>query len=268
MTDPMDPKPTANQGPSRRDALRAGATTAIALALRPVRALAGPTVDDILAGIDRNLVFESRTSTLTMTVEGDKRARSFEMLSYGRGTTDSAMEYLAPARDKGTRMLKLGDELWMYMPSVDKVQKISGHMLRQGMMGSDISYEDMMASTELRKLYSAKVAGEEAVGGRPCWKLEMTARDSSISYPKRFSWVDQELYIPIQQQLFAVSGMLLKTWVMKDIKDFPGGRRFPTRMEVVDELKKTSKTILSFRDLSFGVALPEEVFSQRWLERK
>lgn len=229
---------------------------------------AAPSVDDILGGIDRNMVFESRTSVLTMTVDGDKRSRSFEMQSYGRGTTDSAMEYLAPAREKGTRMLKLGDELWMYMPSVDKVQKISGHMLRQGMMGSDISYEDMMASTELRKLYSATLSGSETVEGRPCWKLEMLALDSSISYPKRYSWVDQELSIPLKQELFAVSGMLLKTWKMSDIREFPGGRRFPARMEVVDELKKSSRTTLSFRDLQFGVALPDEVFSQRWLERK
>ena len=93
--------------------------------------------------MDKNLTFEARRARMVMTVEG-RRTRSFEMVSYGRGEEDSAMEYVAPARDKNTKMLKLGDELWMYLPGVDRVQKISGHMLRQGMMGSDFSYEDIL----------------------------------------------------------------------------------------------------------------------------
>ena len=226
-----------------------------------------PTVDEILAAIDKNMVFESRTSVMTMTVVGSKRTRSFEIQSYGRGKDDSAMEYLAPAREKGTRMLKLKDDLWMYMPTVDKTQKISGHMLRQGMMGSDISYEDMMASSEMRSMYAAKIAGVDVIEGRPAWKVEMTARDETVAYPKRISWIDKELFIPVKQELYAVSGMLLKTCLMLDIKTFEG-RQFPTKMVIRDELKKDSSTTLEFKELKFGVDLPGEVFGMRWLERK
>lgn len=231
------------------------------------QAAGAPTAEQLLATMDRNLTFESRRSRIAMTVQG-RRTREYEIVSFARGQEDTALEYLAPAREKGTRMLKLGGELWIYLPAVDKVQKISGHMLRQGMMGSDVSYEDLMASRELRKLYQSRVTGEGVVDGRPCWKLEMLARDDSVSYPKRITCVDKELAIPVRQELYALSGMLLKIWTMSDIRQFEGGRRYPAKMTIEDTIRKESVTRLEFKELSFGVPLENEVFSLRWLERK
>jgi outer membrane lipoprotein-sorting protein len=241
----------------------------VLLSLTAFSALAeGPplTAEQLLDKMDKNLTFESRRTRTVMTVEG-RRSRTYEMVSYGRGEEDAAIEYVSPPRDKGTRMLKLGDELWIYLPGVDRVQKISGHMLRQGMMGSDVSYEDLMSSSEMRKRYEAKILGEETVDGRKCWKLEMKARDDSVSYPRRVSWIDQETFIPVRQELFALSGMLLKTWTMSDVKEFPGGRRFPTKMTVQDNVKKESVTRVEFKDIQFGVELQNEIFALRWLER-
>lgn len=225
------------------------------------------TAEQLLDKIDKNLTFESRRSRMVMTVEG-RRTRTYEMISYGRGEDDGAVEYVAPARDKGTRMLKLGGELWLYLPGIDRVQKISGHMLRQGMMGSDVSYEDMLSSREMRKRYEAKILGEDTLEGRKCWKLEMKAKDDSVSYPRRVSWIDQETFIPIKQELFALSGMLLKTWTMSDVKEFPGGRKFPTKMTVQDHVRKESVTRIEFKEMQFGVELEKEIFSLRWLERR
>jgi len=226
-----------------------------------------PTAEQLLDAMDRNLTFESRSSRIVMTVEG-RRTRSYEIVSYGRGQEDTAMEYLSPPREKGTRMLKLGGELWIYLPAVDRVQKISGHMLRQGMMGSDVSYEDLMASRELRAMYRAAVTGEGQVEGRACWKLELVAVDATVSYPKRVSWVDRQTYLPLKQELYALSGMLLKTWTMSDPRQYEGGRIYPGRMVIQDQVKKDSVTRIEFKELKFGVPLEKEVFTLRWLERK
>ncbi len=226
-----------------------------------------PSADELLDAMDKNLTFEARKTRTIMTVEG-RRTRTYEMVSYGRGEEDAAIEYVSPPRDKGTRMLKLGDELWIYLPGADRVQKISGHMMRQGMMGSDVSYEDMMASREMRERYDAKVTGESTHDDRPCWTLELKAKDDTVTYPRRVTCVDKATLIPLKQELYAQSGMLLKTWTMSDVKPFPGGRQFPTRMEVRDHVKKDSVTRMEFRDIEFDVAYPKEVFSLRWLERK
>lgn len=231
------------------------------------RAEAPPTAEALLAKMDGNLTFESRKVRMVMTVAG-RRTRSFEIVSYGRGEHDAVMEYLSPAREKGTKMLKLGDELWIYMPTVERVQKLSGHMLRQGMMGGDLSYEDLMSSTETRESYTAEVTGEGVVDGRPCWKLQMTAKDDTVTYPRRISCVDKVTYIPLEQELYALSGMLLKTWRMSDVKEYPGGRRFPMKMTVEDHVRKESVTTIEFKEIEFGIEFPREIFSLRWLERR
>ena len=226
-----------------------------------------PTAEQLLGGIDENLTFESRTSTVTMTVKTARRTRSYEMRTYGRGASEAAIEYLAPVRDKGTRILRKSGEVWMYLPSVERTQKISGHMLREGMMGSDVSYEDMTSASSWRDAYQATVEGEDTIDGRRCYKMVMVANDESITYPKRVAWVDAETKIPIRQELYAVSGMLVKTWTMTDVREYEGGRRFPSTMKISDALQAGSETVLELTDITFGVALEDEVFSVRWLER-
>ena len=87
-----------------------------------------------------------------------------------------------------------------------------------------------------------------------------------MSYPRRLVWVDQATSIPLKQELYALSGMLLKVWTMSDVKAF-GGRQFPTRMVVEDKVQQNSRTELVFENMSFAVPLEGEVFSLRWLER-
>lgn len=224
------------------------------------------TVAELLDKIDANMTYDTRESYVTMTVTKADRVKVYKMHSYGRGQTEAAIEYLEPARDKGTKMLKNGDDLWMWLPSVEKTQKISGHMLRQGMMGSDMSYEDLMDAAKWRASYSGVVAGEETIDGRKCWKVQLTANTPDVSYPKRTVWVDEVAYIPVKQQLFALSGTLLKSWTMSDIRTV-GTRQFPFRMTVIDEVQTGSKTEVQFDKVTFAVPLQTEIFSTRWLER-
>jgi outer membrane lipoprotein-sorting protein len=235
----------------------------------PVAEAAGlPSADELLGAIDANMTFETRTATVTMTVIQEGRQRVYVMRSMSRGLDQAATEYLEPARDKGTKMLRLGQDVWTYLPSVERTQKISGQMLRQGLMGSDLSYEDMMGSSKWRDDYTAVVTGAETLGGIPCWRVEMNAKNTAVAYPKRVAWVAQDSKIPVRQELYALSGMLLKQWDMGGVQTYPGGRQFPTRMVIIDKLKKDSMTILSMSDMKFGVSLEAEVFSTRWLERR
>jgi outer membrane lipoprotein-sorting protein len=108
-------------------------------------------------------------------------------------------------------MLKLEDQLWIYSPSTDRTIQISGHMLRQSMMGSDLSYEDMMDDRKITEIYDAAIIGKENIDGRETWVMELNARMSDVAYQKRKMWVDIERYVPLREELFARSGQLLET---------------------------------------------------------
>jgi len=226
-----------------------------------------PTADELMKAMDANLQYDTRTSTSTMVVDDGRRPRTYKMVTYGRGQDEAAIEYVLPERDKGTKMLKQGDQLWLYLPRSERVQKISGHMMRQGMMGSDVSYEDLMSSDSFDEQYSARVTGAEQIEGRKCWRLEADAKDDTVTYPKRIMWIDAETLMPLKQELFALSGMKMKTWTMGDIREVEG-RQVAYKMVIADELKQGSKTVITVDDVTFGVELEAEVFSRRWLERR
>ena len=228
---------------------------------------ADPSADELLAAVDNNMISAARSADLEMTVVKGKRTKVYAMDSFSRGEDEAAIAFRAPARDKGTKMLKRGGELWMYMPSIEKIQKISGHMLRQSLMGSDLSYEDILEATKLQELYTAQVTGSETIDGRTCWKLELTANDTTVADPRRVSWIDQEHRVPVKEELYALSGTLLKTWSLSEVQTFADGRQFPTRWVVEDKLRAGSQTSLIFQSLDFEVALEDEIFNQRWLER-
>ena len=121
-------------------------------------------------------------------------------------------------------------------------------MLRQGMMGSDISYEDMMESSSWLDAYNAEVTGSESAEGYDCWVIELTAKSDDVAYPKRKVWTDKVTLIPVKQELYAVSGVLLKTWLMTDIQEVEG-RQYPTRMVIDDALQQGSKTEMRFTEM-------------------
>ena len=104
------------------------------------------------------------------------------------------------------------------------------------------------------------------IDGRKHWKLEATAKDSSVSYPKRIIWIDDGYRIPTKQELYALSGLLLKTWGMSDIKQVDG-KNVPMKMVISDELKKGSSTTIVTESITFDIPLQDQIFSRRWLER-
>ena len=119
----------------------------------------------------------------TMTVHGKRSSRVITSKSWSAGNKKSFTEYLSPAEEKKEiKMLKLEKQLWIYSPSTDRTIQISGHMLRQSVMGSDLSYEDMMDDRKLTDIYSAKVTGNEKIGDRNTWVLSLTAKVEDVAY--------------------------------------------------------------------------------------
>ncbi|MBW1814508.1 MAG: outer membrane lipoprotein-sorting protein, partial [Deltaproteobacteria bacterium] len=102
-----------------------------------VQALTG---DEILKNIDKNMVVDQALSVTKMIVHGRSGTRMIRSRVWQKGKDKSFVEYLSPAREKGKKMLKLGDKLWNYTPEPnDRIITIAGHLLRQSVMGSDLS---------------------------------------------------------------------------------------------------------------------------------
>ncbi len=178
--------------------------------------------DEILKKVDENMFSKTRIVESRMVIHGSRETRSVDSKSWQSGTDESYTEFLAPARERGTKMLKLQDMLWEYSPSTDRTIMISGHLLRQSVMGSDLSYEDMMDDPHLPHMYSASVSSQDTLEGRECWVLDLKATKEDIAYDHRRVWVDKTRYVLLRENLYAKSGKLLKTIEVREVMKAQG----------------------------------------------
>jgi outer membrane lipoprotein-sorting protein len=220
-----------------------------------------PTGAEVLALVDKASIADNRMIEAEMTVHARRESRTMGMKAWIQGDSQSFTEYLYPPREAGTKMLKLGDELWTYSPSTDRVIKISGHMLRQSVMGSDLSYEDMMEDRRLQDIYDAEVTGEDTCLERDCWKLTLTANVTDAAYYTRELWVDKSRHIVLKENRFGKSGTLLKTTEVREVQRL-SGRWVATQAVFKDALKGGDGTEFAIKSIEFDVKIPEELFTR------
>ncbi len=230
-----------------------------------VAAQGQPGAESILEMVDRNLSSRNRIMEASMTIRGKRITRTLTMRSYSEGTKRAFTEYLSPAAEKGTKMLKLEGQLWIYTPAADRIIQISGQLLRQSVMGSDLSYEDMMDDRTLAEVYESKLLGSEKVGDRNTWIIELKARVADLAYHSQKLWVDDQWYVPLKQELYAKSGQLLKRTESGDVKQVQG-RWFPHSFVFKDMLKQGDGTEFKITRISFDQNIPEYIFSKASLK--
>jgi outer membrane lipoprotein-sorting protein len=246
--------------------MRSMAWAVVLLAIAASVGAQSPSSDAILARVDANIGSDNKVTLARMVVEGRGVTRTVELRSWIRGTRESFTEYLAPPRDRGTKMLKLGDQLWTYFPESDRTIRISGHMLRQSVMGSDLSYEDLMEDPRLGEAYTARLAGEETHGDRPCWVLELTAKEPGIAYQSRKVWVDKTHDVALREDRFAKGGKLLKTTDVLAVERMNG--RWVAKAVVFKDVLKTGRgTRFEIETIEFNASIPDYTFSKAMLRK-
>lgn len=221
---------------------------------------AQPSGKEILDKIDANMSSETRYVKSKMVIHGPRSSRTVESESWASDKS-AFTEYLAPAREQGTKMLKLEDKLWIFSPSTDRTIQISGHMLRQSVMGSDLSYEDMMDDKKLSEVYEAVVVGSETIGETDCWVVEMNATIPEVAYQMRKLWVDKNRNIPLKEELYAKSGKLLKMTELTNITRH-GSRWYPGKITFKDMLKQGAGTEFIVDEIKFDVEIPDHLLTK------
>ena len=225
-----------------------------------------PDGNEILKKIDNNMTSDTKVVTSKMVIHGRRGSRTVVSKSYIEGVDKSYTEYLSPPREKGTKMLKLEDQLWTYSPKTDRTIRISGHMLRQSVMGSDLSYEDMMEDPKLHNLYEAKIIDEGTHDGRECWILELTAKRENSAYHSRKLWVDKKRYLALKENRYARSGKLLKSAEISDVHR-QDNRWVPMKMVFKDELKRGKGTEFIIDTIKFNIPIQNHIFTKAMLRR-
>ncbi|MDY0150950.1 MAG: outer membrane lipoprotein-sorting protein [Candidatus Cloacimonas sp.] len=225
-----------------------------------------PNAAGILSAIDKNMTSGSSKSSTRMVINAKRSSRSVESVNYAQGTDKFYTEYTAPPREKGTKMLKVGSNLWIFNPGTDRTIQISGNMLKQSVMGSDLSYEDFMEDTKLTEAYSATVDGEITYDKRDCWTMTLIAKQKDLAYHTRKLYVDKERYVVLYERLYAKSGKLLKSIKSSNVAKI-GSRWYPRYILFKDELKEGKGTEYFIDSIQFDLAIPAATFTKAKLKK-
>ena len=226
------------------------------------------TVDEVLDKMEENENAATSRIAMTMTViDAGGRETVSKLISYSADKGDkSLMEYVAPARIKGMKILTLndGDDIWFYSPRTGRVRKIAGNQKNQSVNNSDFSYEDMSTS-DRREDYTCTLLPDTATGGVDCYSIEMTSKSGDISYSRVVFYVDKKTNLPVEGHYFDEKGTLWKKLFMKN----PGkvGNYWNAEVIEMHNVLKGSRTIMKTTRVEYDIDLDREMFSERSLKR-
>ncbi|MDZ4253264.1 MAG: outer membrane lipoprotein-sorting protein [Sulfuritalea sp.] len=213
----------------------------------------------ILKKVDRNLEPESYEMLRKLiNVEPDGRKKEFVLYSVKKGRDKIVALFLAPQSDKGRATLRLGDNMWLYIPEVGKPMRITS---LQSVTGGVFNNADI-----LRIDYTVEYDVEAATEEKDRYLLNLKAKTNEVAYDKLKMWVDKKTLLPIDIECYAASGMLIKTLRFKDTKDFGGGIRRPATIETDSPLYKDHKSVMLYANIKKR-DFPDEVFSLNYLPR-
>ncbi|WP_321328736.1 outer membrane lipoprotein-sorting protein [uncultured Ilyobacter sp.] len=226
--------------------------------------LFGITAEEILERVDYNMTPSSIKYSGEMIIHKKNKKFVKNMKIQAVGKDLAFIEFTSPPRDKGTKYLRNGENLWIFLPKADRTVKISGHMLRQNMMGSDISYEDQTDRSHLTDLYTSKILEESDNS----YILELVAREGEdTAYYKRVIEVEKKNYILIKSEMYALSGKLLKVFYVDDAM-WIGDRYYITKFRMEDKIKEDSYTEIISNNIIIDPDIPKSIFTLKNLERR
>ena len=193
----------------------------------------------LLKQIDRNLNPESfEMYRKLINVEPDGRKKEFVLFSVKKGMDKIAALFLEPASERGRSTLRVGENMWLYIPNVGKPIRITS---LQSVIGgvfnnSDILQLDYAAEYDVLKVDES---GSE-------YLLFLKAKTKTVAYDRLTMWADKNKKLPTKIECRTEADMLIKTLYFKQVKDFGGGTVRPSYLETDSPLYKGYKSIMIF----------------------
>jgi outer membrane lipoprotein-sorting protein len=236
-----------------RNAIKLVLTLALLFAL-PAHALDG---EALLRQVDRNLNPESYESYRKLiNIEPDGRKKEYVLFSVKKGTDKLAALFISPASEKGRSTLRLGDNMWLYIPGVGKPIRITS---LQSVVGGVFNNSDI-----LQLDYAAEYSVESVEEAGDQYLLHLKAKTKTVAYDRIRLWADQKKLLPTRIECLTEADMLIKTIHFKEIKDFGGGIVRPSVIETDSPLFQGYRSVMIFAGIKERT-LKDEVFTQTFM---
>jgi len=193
----------------------------------------------LLQQVDRNLNPESYESyRKIVNIEPDGKRKEYTYFTVKKGKDKIAGLFLTPASEKGRSTLRLGDNMWLYIPNVGKPVRITS---LQSVVGGVFNNADI-----LNLDYAVEYNVEQVEESGDEYILHVKAKTKAVAYDRLKMWVEKNKKVPTRIECLTEANMLIKTLYFKDIKDFGDGIVRPATMETDSPLYKGYKSLMLY----------------------
>ena len=210
---------------------------------------------------------ESNEGEMSMTIVRPKWERTISMKVWSLGRDFSMTYIISPAKDKGQVFLKRKNEMWNWVPTINRMIKIPPSMMSQGWMGSDYSNDDILKESSIVVDYIHRIIGDDVIEEIDCYVLELTPKeDAAVVWGKVKKWISKTEYWQLKTEYYDEDEELIRTEIASEVKQF-GDRKLPSKIVILPVDKPGQKTIIKITKSDFKVQLKESFFSQQNMKR-
>ncbi|MYD72344.1 MAG: outer membrane lipoprotein-sorting protein [Acidobacteria bacterium] len=222
---------------------------------------------EIMDRVDRMMRGDSSRGVATMQVVTENWEREMTMEIWSLGTDFSLVRLRTPAREAGTATLKAVDDIWNYLPKVDRTIKVPASMMGGAWMGSHFTNDDLVKDSRLIEDYDIEITFDGADEGVSVWDFRLTPKpEAPVVWGHIEYRVRQDDYMPLWTRFYDEGGDLARTMEYSAFTEM-GGRLVPGVMDMQPADKPDERTSFRYEELEFDVDLEESFFSLRTLQR-
>ena len=227
-----------------------------------------PTAQQIVDRAESAIWGKTLQSQMTMTVATPRWTRRLELVTWIERPRRSFVRILAPAKEAGIGSLRIGAEMWNYLPTVERTIKIPPSMMLQPWIGSDFTNDDLVKESSLLNDYTHRVVGTDTVAGAPVYVVESVPKpDAAVVWGRIVMRVRRADFLPAREEFYDERGTLVRVLTFSDIRPL-GGRTIPTRWEMRPTAKPGNVTTVVMTRATYDAPIDAEIFTQRNLAKR
>jgi len=240
------------------------ATAIACFAAQPVFAESGTlAVADIIKKLEVNQVYDTSSMDAKLSVSNQFGITANEFTIYARKGGDTLIA-ITSGPDRGQKVLRQKQNIYLYYPEAEEVIWLKGSALKDSMMGSDFSYEDLTDDKTILDRFDAQLLGEDAFDDVKCWHIILTAKAKTETYAKEEILVDETTYVMRHAILYSAAGKAIREISASDIKTV-SEKNIAYTTVMKDLLKKNTSTTMTLTRVEIGIPLSGKYFNREEL---
>ncbi|KPJ52974.1 hypothetical protein AMJ39_06350 [candidate division TA06 bacterium DG_24] len=225
-----------------------------------------PDVTRLLRRLDEMYESSGTSAQVEITIVKPDKTRTLRLRAWSKGDDKALIVIDAPARDAGTATLKVGRNLWNYLPKISRTIRVPPSMMMGSWMGTDLTNDDIVRESSYEEDYTSELVGMSA--DPRGWKVRLDARPDVAGLWNRVEIVfSTDEGLPVQAQFFDRKDRLSRTMRFEEVRQI-GRRQVPTVMTVIPEREENEYTELRYLSIDFDIEVDDDMFSLSQLERR